>query len=125
MRKRILWIVLWSFVALLSCSREEASLLDAVPLEAEIIVESADSAVIMMFDSLLGSHVDQQMIENGKPMAIVMAPVEDRKEFVLVKRPNKKDDQAPKIYDDADFQRLQKTLGQNVKAHVYYKHPNG
>ena len=125
MRKRILWIVLWSFVALLSCSREEASLLDAVPLEAEIIVESADSAVIMMFDSLLGSHVDQQMIENGKPMAIVMAPVEDRKEFMLVKRPNKKDDQAPKIYDDADFQRLQKTLGQNVKAHVYYKHPNG
>ncbi len=125
MRKRILWIVLWSFLAFLSCSREEASLLDAVPLDAEIIVESADSAVIMMFDSLLGSHIDQQMIENGKPMAIVMAPMEDRKEFMLVKRPNKKDDQAPKIYDDADFQRLQKTLGQNVKAHVYYKHPNG
>ena len=125
MRKRILWIVLWSFAALLSCSREEASLLDAVPLEAEIIVESADSAVIMMFDSLLGSHVDQQMVKNGKPMAIVMAPVEDRKEFMLLTKPNKKDDQVPKIYDDADFQRLQKTLGQNVKAHVYYKHPNG
>lgn len=125
MRKRILWIVLWSFAALLSCSREEASLLDAVPLDAEIIVESADSAVIMMFDSLLGSHVDRQRIENGKPMAIVMAPVEDRMEFMLVTRPAKKDDQAPKIYDNADFQRLQKTLGQNVKAHVYYKHPNG
>lgn len=125
MRKRILWIVLCFFAALLSCSREEASLLDAVPLEAEIIVESADSAVIMLFDSLLGSHVDQQIIENGKPMAIVMAPVEDRKEFMLVTRPNKRDDQAPKIYDDPDFQRLQKTLGQNVKAHVYYKHPNG
>lgn len=125
MRKRILWIVLWSFAALLSCSREEASLLDAVPLESEIIVESADSAVIMMFDSLLGSHVDRQRIENGKPMAIVMAPVEDRMDFMLVTRPAKKDDQAPKIYDNADFQRLQKTLGQNVKAHVYYKHPNG
>ena len=30
-----------------------------------------------------------------------------------------------KIYSDPDFARLQKTLGQNVKAHLYYRHPNG
>ena len=100
-------------------------MLDAVPLDAEIIVESADSALIMMFDSLLGSHVSTERMVNGKPMAIVMVPKDDQKEFVLLTNPSRKDFQEEKIYDDANFNRLQKTLGQNVKAHLYYKDPRG
>ena len=49
------WIPLLLFVALLSCSRKEVSLLDVVPANAEIIVESDDSTVIMLFDS---THTD-------------------------------------------------------------------
>ena len=122
MRKCFLLILL---IALLSCSREEASLLDAVPLDAEIIVESADSTVIMLFDSLLDAHIEREKVVEGKPMAIVMAPVEDQKVFSLLTAPFKNDIQEQKIYDNPDFARLQKTLGQNVKAHLYYKHPNG
>ena len=110
---------------LFSCSKRNASLLDAVPLDAQIIVESADSAVIMMFDSLLGSHICTENLVDGKPMAIVKRLSEDQEEFLFLSKPSKKDIQKQKIYEDPDFARLQKTLGQNVKAHVYYKDPNG
>ena len=142
MRKWIPWILL-SCLIWFSCSRKEASLLDAVPLNAEIIVESADSAVIMMFDSLLSSHIHSEYVANGMPMAIVKMPLDEQSDFLLLTQHNKKgveiygydykgieavSDQQKnqnKIYDDADFARLQKTLGQNVKAHLYYHHPNG
>ena len=100
-------------------------MLDAVPLDAEIIVESADSAVIMLFDSLLNAHVDKVMVVDGKPMALVKAPVGDQMEFMLLDKLPRADKKAAKIYDDPDFARLQKTLGQNVKAHLYYRHPAG
>ena len=122
MRKCFLFILL---LALFSCSRKEVSLLDVVPKNAEIIVESADSAVIMLFDSLLTANVNVAEVTDGQPMAIVRVPVEDQKEFRLLTKPSKKDVQTEKIYDDPDFARLQKTLGQNVKAHLYYRHPNG
>lgn len=125
MRKWILPILFLTFVALSACKRKEVSLLDVVPADAEIIVESSDSAVIMMFDSLMAAHINKETVKDGNPMALVMAPVEDRKEFQLLTKPTKKDIQEQKIYDDPDFQRLQKTLGQNVKAHFYQKHPNG
>lgn len=122
MRKCLLFILL---LTLFSCSKKDVSILDTVPKNAEIIVESADSAVIMLFDSLLAAHVDIAEITDGQPMAIVMLPNEEGKAFSLLKQPSKKDIQTEKIYDDPDFARLQKTLGQNVKAHLYYKHPNG
>lgn len=122
MRKCFLFILL---LVLLSCVRKEVSLLDVVPKNAEIIVESADSAVVRLFDSLLTAQVNVEEITDGKPMALVMVPNEEGKEYALLKNPSKKDVQAEKIYDDPDFARLQKTLGQNVKAHLYYKHPNG
>ena len=125
MRKCSLGILLMALITVFSCSRKEASLLDAVPKNAEVIVESADSALIMVFDSLLGSHVGTERMVNGKPMAIVMVPKEDQKEFVLLSNPSRKDIQEEKIYDDANFNRLQKTLGQNVKAHLYYKDTRG
>ena len=122
MRKWIPWIVLMTLAMLFSCKRKEVSLLDVVPHNAEVIVESADSTVIMLFDSLLDAHVDKPQVGNGKPMAIVKTPEEG---FSLLSKPSKKDTQEQKIYDDPDFARLQKTLGQNVKAHLYYKDPNG
>ena len=122
MRKCLLFILL---LALASCSKKEVSLLDAVPKNAEIIVETADSAVIVLFDSLLTARVDLAEIADNKPMAIVMVPNEGQKEFRLLTNLSKKDIQAEKIYDDPDFARLQKTLGQNVKAHVYCKRPEG
>jgi hypothetical protein len=126
-----------------SCSRKEASLLDAVPLNAEIVMESADSTVIMRFDSLLGSNIHAENVVNGIPMAIVKMPCGDQSDFLLLTQPNKKDIKVlgydykgveavnnqlknpEKIYSDTDFARLQKTLGHNVKAHLYYRHPNG
>lgn len=125
MRKCLLGIVLLAFVMLFSCSRKEVTLLDVVPKNAEIILESSDSAVIMMFDSLLGSHIDKGMVTSGQPMAIVGVPTGNQKEFMLLTRPSKNDIQTEKIYDNPDFMRLQKTLGQNVKAHLYYKDPQG
>lgn len=122
MRKWIPWIVIITFIMLFSCSRRKISLLDVVPPDAEMIVETADSAVIMMFDSLLSLHIDRQMVRNGQPMALVQMP-DDR--FQLLTNPSKKDVQEQKIYDDPDFQRLQKTLGQNVKAHFYKHDTNG
>ena len=122
MRKYFLWILL---LALFSCSRKEVSLLDGVPCNAEMIVESADSTVIMLFDSLLNSHIDREMVVNGQPMAIVVVPKEEQKDFLLLKKPARNDQQTEKIYNNPDFARLQKTLGQNVKAHLYYKHPDG
>ena len=116
------WILLILVISLFSCSRKETSLLDAVPANAEIIVESADSATILVFDSLLDVHVDKAMVTNGKPMAIVQTPEEG---FFLLTNPTRKDIQERKIYDNPDFARLQKTLGQNVKAHLYYRHPAG
>lgn len=120
MRKWILWI--WILASLLACKRKEVSLLDVVPADAEVIVESADSAVIMLFDSLMGAHIDMELIKNGQPMAMVKAPQDG---FLLLTKPSKKDIQDQKIYDNPDFQRLQKTLGQNVKAHLYRRDPNG
>ena len=122
MRKCFLFILL---LALFSCGRKEVSLLDVVPKNAEIIVESSDAAVIMLFDSLLTAHVNAEEITDGMPMAIVMVPNEEQKEYSLLVNPSKKDVQTEKVYDDPDFARLQKTLGQNVKAHLYYRLPNG
>lgn len=140
MRKCFLWILL---LVLASCTRKEVSLFDAVPLNAEIIVESSDSAVIMMFDSLLGSHINAEAVTNGMPMAIVLAPYEDQKDFLLLTKTNPRNIQVEghdeaivasvkaqlenpvKINDDTKFSRLQQTLGQNVKAHLYYKHVDG
>jgi len=116
------WILLILLISLFSCSRKETSLLDAVPANAEIIVESSDSAIIVMFDSLLNARIDRAMVNNGQPMAIVQSPDES---FYLLTNPTRKDVQEQKIYDDPDFARLQKTLGQNVKAHLYYRHPEG
>ena len=143
MRKWIPWILVLNCLIWFSCSRKQASLLDAVPLNAEIVVESADSAVIMLFDSLLGSNIHAENVVNGQPMGIVKVSYEDQSDFLLLTQPAKKsikvfgndyrgieavDNQrksTEKIYDDPDFSRLQKTLGQNVKAHLYYKHPDG
>ena len=143
MRKWIPWILFLNCLIWFSCSRREKSLLDAVPKNAEIIVESADSSVIMLFDSLLGSHVYAENVVNGHSMAIVKVPYDDQSDFLLLTQPAKKGVKAfgndyrgieavdhqrkssEKIYDDPDFARLRKTLGQNVKAHLYYKHPNG
>ena len=125
MRKWIPWILMMVFVMFFSCSRKKTSLLDVVPPDAEMVVESADSAVIMLFDTLLGAHVCTENIIDGEPMAIVEMPSEGTNEFLFISKPTKKDIQDHKIYEDPDFARLQKTLGQNVKAHVYYHHPNG
>ena len=143
MRKWIPWIVLLVFATLFSCSRKETSLLDAVPLDAEIVVESADSALIMLFDSLLGSNIHPENVVNGMPMGIVKVSYEDQCDFLLLTQPARKKVKAlgndyrgieavdhqlkspEKIYTNPDFVRLQKTLGQNVKAHLYYRHPNG
>ena len=122
MRKWIPWILMMVFAMFFSCSRKKTSLLDIVPPDAEMIVESSDSAVIMLFDSLLCLHIDRQMVRNGQPMALVQM-ADDR--FQLLTNPSKKDIQEQKIYDDFDFQRLQKTLGQNVKAHFYKHDTNG
>ena len=125
MRRWIPWIVLLIGLAWCSCSRHKVSLLDAVPADASVIVESSDSAVIMLFDSLLDAHVEVAKVKNGVPMALVKRQEDGQDEFLLLAKPSWKDIQERKIHDDADFQRLQKTLGQNVKAHLYYKHPNG
>ena len=143
MRKWIPWILMMILALSFSCSRKKTSLLDVVPPNAEIIVESADSAVIMLFDSLLGSHIHPENVVNGIPMGIVKLSCEDQNDFLLLTQPPKKgvmvfgnnyrgieavDNQRKnpkKIYTDPDFARLQKTLGHNVKAHLYYKHPNG
>ena len=121
MRKSIFWIIVWMLAALVSCERKAVSMLDVVPLDAEIIVETSDSAVLMLFDSLLGSQVDRARVVNGQPMALVKVP----DAFLLLTKPNRSDIQEVKLNDDPGFARLQKTLGQNVKAHVYYKHPDG
>ena len=109
-------------VAFFACKRKGVSLFDVVPMNAEVIVESADSAVIAMFDTLMGAHINKELIKNGQQMAIVKMPEE---KYQLLAKPSKNDIQDQKIYDDPDFARLQKTLGQNVKAHYYYHHPNG
>ena len=119
------WFLLILVLSLFSCSRKETSLLDAVPVDAEIVVESADSAVIMLFDSLLSAKINAAEVVDGQPMAIVGLPTEDQKEFRLLTKPSKKDIQDEKLYDDPDFARLQKTLGQNVKAHLYCRQPEG
>ena len=125
MRKWILFIVLLNSLVWFSCSKNEVSLLDAVPKNAEIIVESADSAVIMMFDSLMGSHVCHEMVVDGQPMAIVKVPENEEDRFLFITKPSKNDIQTERINDNPDFVRLQKTLGQNVKAHFYCKRPEG
>lgn len=120
MRKWIPWILIMA--SLFACKRKEISLLDVVPINAEVIVESSDSTVIMLFDSLLNSQIDKALLADGEPMAIVKVPEE---EFSLLTKPSKKDIQEQKIYDDPDFARLQKTLGQNVDGHLYYKDTQG
>lgn len=119
MRKVLVFILL---LTLFSCSRKEVSVLDAVPNNAEIIVESADSSVIMLFDSLLNAQVDKESVADGVPMALVKTPEEG---FAMLTKPSKKEVQEVKIYDDPDFARLKKTLGQNVKAHLYWRDANG
>ena len=101
------------------------TLLDAVPLNADVIVESSDSAVIMMFDSILSAHIQAEEVKNGNPMVLARVPGEEQNEFLLLTKPGSSDKHAAKIYDDADFARLQKTLGQNVDGHLYYKDPQG
>jgi len=143
MRKCFLWIVLLACITVFSCSRKEASLLDAVPCDAELVLESADSSTIMLFDSLLEAHINANEVVNGRPMAIVKMPVGDRSGFVLLSKPSPKKiavwgendtlveavnaqlKSHSKMADNADFQRLQQTLGQNVKAHLYRNGPEG
>lgn len=125
MRKWISGILFLAFATLFSCSRKEVSLLDAVPLNADVIVESSDSAVIMMFDSILSAQIQTEKVKNGNPMVLARVPRDEQKEFLLLTRPVKTDKHAEKIYDDPDFARLQKTLGQNVDGHLYYKDPQG
>ena len=143
MRKRFLFLILSFCMALFSCSKGGKALLDAVPRNAEIIVESADSSIIMMFDSLLSSHIRVEEVAEGMPMSIVAVPSGDHNEFVLLKKPTQKSIKVygdndsivevvinqlknpEKINSDADFSRLQKTLGQNVKAHLYRRDPQG
>ena len=143
MRKCFLWILLLASLAVLSCSRKEVSLLDAVPANAELVVESSDPATIMLFDSILGAHINAAEVVDGMPMAIVKLPVRDSAEFVLLTKPSSKKiavfgtndsivkvvnaqlKNTSKITSDAGFQRLQKTLGQNVKAHLYRNGPEG
>lgn len=120
MRKWILLILI--LVAFFACGKKEVSVLDAVPMDAEVIVESADSAVIMLFDSLMGSQINKALVHDGQPMALVKRSQED---YLLLGNPSRKDVQEQKIYDNPDFVRLQKTLGHNVKAHYYHHHPNG
>ena len=100
-------------------------MLDVVPHDAEIVLESSDSALIVMFDSLMGSHINQEQVVDGLPMAIVKVSDNEEKRFLLIAKPTRNDIQEKKIYDDPDFARLQKTLGQNVKAHFYCKRPEG
>lgn len=114
-----------TFVTLFSCSRKEVSLLDAVPLNADVIGESSDSAVIMMFDSILSAHIQVEQVKNGSPMVLARVPGEEQNEFLLLTKPVKTEKHAEKIYDDPEFARLQKTLGQNVDGHLYYKDPQG
>ena len=125
MRKWIPGILFLTFVTLFSCSRKEVSLLDAVPLNADVIVESSDSAVIMMFDSILSAHIQVEQVKNGSPMVLARVPGAEQNEFLLLTKPVKTEKHAEKIYDDPDFARLQKTLGQNVDGHLYYKDPQG
>lgn len=117
--------MLLAIMVLSSCSKKETTLLDAVPLNADVIVESADSAIIMMFDSILSAHIQTEKVKNGCPMALVRLPGEEQNDFLLLTKPVAADKHAKKIYDDADFMRLKKTLGQNVKAHLYYRDPEG
>lgn len=119
MRKCFLPILL---LALFSCTRTGISLIDTVPKNADLIVESSDSTLIMLFDSLLSAHVDTFGVADGTPMALVRVPQDS---FLLVSHPTKKDLQEEKLSDDPGFARLQGTLGQNVRAHVYYRHANG
>ena len=121
MRKWILPILMIVLATCFACKRKVVSLLDVVPVDAEVIVESSDSAVIVMIDSLMGAHVDKDLVRDGQPMALVKRS----EEWQLMTKPSKRNVQEQKIYDDPDFARLQKTLGQNVKAHYYYRHPNG
>ena len=125
MRKWISGILFLAFATLFSCSRKEVSLLDAVPLNADVIVESSDSAVIMMFDSILSAQIQTEKVKNGNPMVLARVPRDEQQEFLLLTKPVKTDKHAEKIYDDPDFARLQKTLGQNVDGHLYYKDSQG
>ncbi len=125
MRKWIFGISFLAFATLFSCTRKDVSLLDVVPLNADVIVESSDSTVIMMFDSILSAHVQKENVKNGSPMVLVRVPENGQHEFLLLTKPVKADKHAEKIYDDADFARLRKTLGQNVAGHLYYKDPQG
>ena len=143
MRKCLLWVIFSAGLVLSSCGGKEVSLLDAVPLDAEVFVASSDSATIMLFDSLLDAHVQSDRVVNGVPMAIVKLPADKSGASVLLTQlsPRKvmayADDDSlvalvdrqlnhsEKIYSSADFVRLQKTLGQNVKAHLYHKDARG
>lgn len=119
MRKYLPLILL---LGLFSCTGTEIPLIDTVPNNADLIVESTDSTVMMLFDSLLSAHIDATGVADGTPMALVRVPQDS---FMLVANPSKKDLQEERLSDDPGFARLQATLGRNVKAHLYYRHANG
>ena len=144
MKRLRLLLILMVGVALFSCSKnKDATLFDAVPLNAELILETSDSAVMVMFDTLLYAHVNKEGVAEGSPMALVCVPVDGHDEFVLIVKPpkgrmkvygentvaveavNEQIRNAKKLTEDDGFSKLQNTLGQNVKAHLFYKDPRG
>lgn len=118
-------------------------MLDAVPLDAELIVESTDSTILLLFDSLLFSDIRPPRCPEHSSMTLVSLPSDDKNEYVWLEKPEKGGARAlsgsihsveavehqlrnpNKIQDNADFKRLQATLGQNVKAHLYYRDDAG
>ena len=143
MRKWIPLFVLLTLSVCYSCSKKAPSLLDAVPLNAELIVESSDSTILLLFDSLLLADIRPPQCPTHSAMALVSLPSDDKNDYVWLEQPEKGGARAlsgsigsvemvdrqlknpSKIQDDADFKRLQATLGQNVKAHLYYRDDNG
>lgn len=144
MKRLRLLLILMVGMALFSCSKnKDASLLDAVPLNSELVLETSDSAVVVLFDTLLDAKVNREGIVDGLPMAMVCVPVEGHGEFVLIVKPpkgrmkvygentvaveavNEQIRNSNKIIEDVGFSKVQNTVGRNVKAHLYYRDPRG
>ena len=95
-------------------------MLDAVPKNAEIIVESADSAVIMLFDSLLGSNIHAENVVNGQPMGIVKVSYEDQSDFLLLTQPAKK---SIKVFGN-DYRGIEAVDNQRKSPEKIYDNPD-
>ena len=116
---------------------------DAVPLNTELLVESSDTTTLLLFDSLLFSNIRPPRCSEQGLMALVSIPFEDKNDYVWLEQPEKggvrvmsgsirsveaveaQQKRTEKIHANEDFKRLQGTLGQNVKAHLYYRDDRG